>query len=107
MRKSARVEKLTDELQHSPAIPVRQTQGIAKFLSTIVAGAFLACAGPQAAADSATDKEPLELRRIMQDLGKNMQVVTDAISREDWARVAKTAPEIAEHSQPPITEKVR
>lgn len=107
MKKSARVEQLTDELQNSPAIPVRGTQGSTRILSTVVAGIFLACAGPQAAAESATDKEPLELRRIMQDLGKNMQSVTDAISHEDWARVAKIAPEIAEHRQPPITEKVR
>lgn len=51
--------------------------------------------------------EPLELQKVMKELGKNMQVITDGISREDWALVAKTAPLIAEHAQPPLSEKMR
>ena len=51
--------------------------------------------------------EPLELQKVMKELGRNMQVITDGISREDWESVAKTAPMIAEHPQPPLTEKVR
>ncbi len=51
--------------------------------------------------------EPLELQKVMKELGKNMQVITDGISREDWELVAKTAPMIAEHPQPPMSEKVR
>ena len=43
----------------------------------------------------------------MKDLGMNMQVITDGISREDWELVEKTAPLIAEHPQPPISEKIR
>ena len=39
--------------------------------------------GPQAWADGNATAEPMELRRIMRELGKNMQVVIDAISRED------------------------
>jgi cytochrome c556 len=50
---------------------------------------------------------PLTLRNIMQKLSKNMQIVIDAISREDWEQVAKTAPQIANHPQPPIAEKMR
>jgi cytochrome c556 len=49
--------------------------------------------------------EPLALRKIMQDMGKNMQTITDAISREDWKLVEKTAPLIANHPQPPMSEK--
>jgi len=49
----------------------------------------------------------MQLRRIMQDLGKNMQTVTDGISREDWGLVIETAPLIADHPQPPFTERVR
>ena len=41
--------------------------------------------------------EPLELQKVMKELGKNMQVITDGISREDWELVAKTAPLIAAH----------
>lgn len=51
--------------------------------------------------------KPQALRNIMQKLSKNMQTVTDAISREDWEQVAKTAPLIANHPQPPIAEKMR
>ncbi|MDD2686703.1 MAG: cytochrome c [Gallionella sp.] len=51
--------------------------------------------------------EPLELQKVMKDLGKNMQVITDGISREDWTLVAKTAPLIAAHPQPPVSEKMR
>jgi len=51
--------------------------------------------------------EPLELQKVMKELGKNMQVVTDGISREDWELVAKTAPLIAAHPQPPVSEKMR
>lgn len=51
--------------------------------------------------------EPLELQKVMKGLGTNMQVITDGISREDWELVAKTAPMIAEHPQPPLTEKMR
>jgi cytochrome c556 len=51
--------------------------------------------------------EPLALRKIMRDMGDDMQVITDAISREDWALIVKTAPKIADHPQPPFTEKIR
>lgn len=51
--------------------------------------------------------EPLELQKVMREMGRNMQVITDGIAREDWALVAKTAPLIAEHPKPPISEKVR
>lgn len=51
--------------------------------------------------------EPLQLKIIMKDLGKNMQIVTDGISREDWALVESASHLIAEHPEPPLTEKVR
>ncbi len=59
------------------------------------------------AANMAHAAEPLALQQVMKDLGKNMQVITDGISREDWALVEKTAPSIAEHPQPPLAEKMR
>jgi cytochrome c556 len=69
-------------------------------LAAAIAGLSLTMTNAQAA-------EPLELRKIMKDLGKNMQIVTDAISREDWALVESTSPLIADHQQPPIGEKLR
>ena len=59
------------------------------------------------AATGAQAVEPLALQQIMKDLGKNMQVITDGISREDWELVEKTAPLIADHPQPPFSEKMR
>ncbi|MGM0693420.1 MAG: cytochrome c [Pseudomonadota bacterium] len=56
---------------------------------------------------AAGDTEPLALRRIMQELGEDMQTVTDGISREDWVLVAETAPTIANHSQPAAIERMR
>jgi cytochrome c556 len=77
------------------------------FFAVSVLGALLTGASPQALAENAAEAKPLELRRIMQELGKNMQAVTDGISREDWALVARIAPQIAEHPQPPAGEKMR
>lgn len=51
--------------------------------------------------------EPLALQRIMKDMGRNMQVVVDGLSREDYAVVEKAARAIADHPQPPLGEKIR
>lgn len=51
--------------------------------------------------------EPLAFQGVMKDLGRHMQTVAGAISQEDWALVAKTAPLIAAHPQPPAEEKAR
>ncbi len=51
--------------------------------------------------------EPLVLQKIMRDMGKNMQEIADGISREDWKQVEKNALLVADHPQPPLSEKVR
>ncbi|MFZ2163698.1 MAG: cytochrome c [Sideroxyarcus sp.] len=66
-------------------------------IATIIAFAF--------AVPSAFAAEPLEFQKVMKELGKNMQTVTDGISREDWELVAQTAPLIAKHPAPPLAEK--
>ena len=77
-------------------------------LSIAVTGLLLAgAAGLVSAETNESETQPLALRTIMKDLGRNMQVVTDAISREDWQRVEITAPVIAKHPQPPRSEKMR
>ncbi|MEX8496830.1 cytochrome c [Leptothrix ochracea] len=50
---------------------------------------------------------PLALRGIMQALGQHMQTLAGAIAQEDWALVARTAPKVAEHQEPPALEKIR
>lgn len=64
----------------------------------------LACACIPVASHSA---EPLALKKIMQDLGKDMQAATDGISREDYELIDKSARAIADHPQPPFMEKAR
>lgn len=73
----------------------------------VVLGATLTSISPPSLAAGDSGVEPLELRLIMQALGKEMQLVTDAISREDWVLVADSAPRIADHPQPPFGEKLR
>lgn len=51
--------------------------------------------------------EPLAMRGIMKDLGKNMQAVVDGLSREDYATVEKAALAIADHPKSPVDEKMR
>lgn len=76
-------------------------------LARLALATLFLMSGQGAVAQQATDARPLELRRIMQDLGSGMQSAVDAIAREDWARVAAIAPRIASHPEPPTEEKVR
>lgn len=86
---------------------MRNRHPFKKGLAACVASLLLASAGMQVHADDAIEAKSLELRRIMQELGKSMQAVTDGISHEDWAAIVKLAPKIAEHPQPPAGERVR
>jgi hypothetical protein len=74
-----------------------------KLFTAIATGVFLAGICSQAWADGDTEVKSLELHRIMQELGKNIQTVTDAISREEPS-VAKVALLIAEHPEPPASK---
>jgi cytochrome c556 len=47
------------------------------------------------------------LHEIMEDLGRNMQAITDGISREEWSLVEKNTAQIVDQPQPPLNEKVR
>ena len=54
---------------------------------------------------AAIPAKSMALRGVMKSLGRDMQTMTDAISNEDWALVAKTAPKIAHHAEPPPSER--
>lgn len=56
---------------------------------------------------SAKAAEPLALQQVMKDLGENMQIATDGISREDWSSVEHAAHKIASHAEAPLDEKMR
>lgn len=77
-------------------------------VTAVAAGMFLLSASWFAAVGGTrqTSGFPV-LRTIMRDMGRNMQVIADAMSREDWARVEKTAPRLADRPQPSMAEKIR
>ncbi|QOR40721.1 cytochrome c [Billgrantia diversa] len=52
-------------------------------------------------------REDLVLRSIMRELDENMRDVVEAISRENWDEIAEIAPLIADHPEPPFSEKTR
>jgi cytochrome c556 len=77
-------------------------------LSALLAVLLLSAASARVLAENITPAtDPLALQKVMNDLGKHMQTITDGISREDWAVVEKTAPLIGDHPQPPLLEKTR
>lgn len=59
------------------------------------------------ASPAALVAQTMELRSAMQDMGQNMQTAVDAISRQDWSRVAQAAARIVKHPQPSDAEKAR
>lgn len=107
MKSKAKDGKSADMAGQSTNHPSNVFRRLAGALPTVTACILLTLGGTTASAESASKEAPLELRKIMQELGRQMQAATDAISQEDWARVASIAPRIAEHPQPPAGEKVR
>lgn len=59
------------------------------------------------AREQKSSSEELVLRSIMRELDENMREVVGAISRENWEKVAEIAPLIADHAEPPFSEKAR
>lgn len=74
--------------------------------ATALTVVLLASAAPFCA-QAAEPAAPMALRSVMNQLGRDMQAVTGAISTEDWALVARLAPDIARHPEPPLSEKMR
>lgn len=72
----------------------------------IVLCATLAAFGVTQATRASELGKPIGLRTVMQQLERDMQSVTGAISREDWARVAELVPRISRHPEPPLPEKI-
>ena len=67
----------------------------------------LATSVPLAGAQTAHADQPMALRGVMEQLGRDMQAAAGAISKEDWALFTDLAPRIARHPEPPAPEKVR
>lgn len=82
-------------------------QPVKQPLRSLLFAACIGATGLAAGAAAADEAKPMALRGVMQQLGRDMQAVTGAISQEDWARVARLAPQIARHAEPPLGEKMR
>lgn len=70
-------------------------------------GCILFCSLTWSQVSYAQQTEPLHLKKIMQELSQHMQSTTAAIASEDWEMVAKLAPKIGQHEEPPSSEKIR
>lgn len=75
--------------------------------SVIAAFLMLPFMANPAMADGKPETRPMALKAIMVNLGRDMQAITEAISKEDWESVANISPRIAKHDSPPMSEKVR
>ena len=76
-------------------------------LSVALAGATTGLGAQSAEAAKPMASKPMALRSVMEKLGRDMQAVTGAISKEEWALVAELAPKLAKHAEPPLAEKMR
>jgi len=74
---------------------------------TVPLSVLLATFATALGAQSVEAAKPMALRTIMERLGRDMQAVTGAISKEEWPLVAELAPRIAKHAEPPMSEKMR
>ena len=77
-----------------------------RLIICLVAVSMAGFYSPIWASDKKQD-EVMALRTIMQEMSDKMQLVTDAIAREQWSQVAIAAPLIGDHRQPPFMEKTR
>lgn len=79
----------------------RRSAAMAVPLMVLAALATAACAEPAPVAGT------MAFWAVMDTLGRDLQAVTGAISREDWAAVAALAPRIASHGEVPGAEMSR
>jgi cytochrome c556 len=86
---------------------MKQSADVKSLLRTALVSATAVCGMVAANAQSASDEKPMALRAVMEKLGQDMQKVTLAIAKEDWPTITQLAAQIANHAEPPPTEKVQ
>lgn len=75
---------------------------------TLLIGLAAMAFGSQVIAEKiSSPAEPLVLRKIMADMGKEMGIIAEAISREQWSQVEESAMKIADHPRPPMSERAK
>ena len=73
----------------------------------MLAAVFLAVLLTGCAGAPAPRPEPLALRALMQELGRDSGAIAEALAREDWLLVERAAGRIAAHPQPPAEERAK
>lgn len=77
-------------------------------VTAVAAGMLLFSASGITAAEAARPASAFPvLRTHMRAMGRNMELIADAMSRRDWTRVESTAPLLAERPRPSMAEKLR
>jgi cytochrome c556 len=79
----------------------------AAYFGTVLASVVLACGSVPARSEEPAKAKPLELRHIMQDMGRSMLDIVEAVSHENWPKAGIAAAAIASHPRPPLAERVR
>ena len=77
-----------------------------RYLTIFVSTLFI-CISTQVLSNpdsNSTDEVASSLREIMRGMDKDMQLISNAISREDWNLVEELSPEIANHKQPKFND---
>ena len=64
----------------------------AKSIAMGAIGTLMAMSSAMTWAHDSTTTQPLALRKIMQNIDKNIHIIADAISQNDWQLVEHTAP---------------
>jgi cytochrome c556 len=79
---------------------------LARFV-LVAASVLLAGGSVPARSEEPAQVAPLELRQVMQGMGRNMVEIVEAVNHEDWPKAGRAASAIANHPKPPMAERVR
>ena len=76
---------------------------------TIFIYALFLCVSPQVLSETESNNTPKiasSLREIMRGMDKDLQLISNAISREDWSLIEELASEVENHEQPKFNDEL-
>lgn len=72
----------------------------------LASAALLAgCSAPHATHTAAGEPKPHGVHRVMEDMNRNLMEIAGKISKEEWDEIARLAPRMTEHVEPPAEQK--
>lgn len=77
-----------------------------RYVVVLISALFISTSTPVLSETKLKDSSEItfSLREIMNKMDHDMQLISNAISREDWSLIEKLAPEIANHKQPKFND---